>query len=163
VSLVAKGKSGGNFKPLAEGLIPVVISKVNDLGEVAIPPQFQRPDGPKTRQQMQIEFSDGNGGSSLATYTVSTSDKATIVVQLKKAGISVPRESFDYSTLVGKQLQVLTEHATSKTSGKPYAKITSFAKPAAGQSVSNASATNGVPKANIPAGTYQATDEDVAF
>jgi hypothetical protein len=163
VSLVATGKSGANFKPLPEGLIPVVVSAVKDLGEVAIPPQFQRPDGPKTRQQMQIEFSDGNGGSSLSTYTTSTSDKATIVIQLKKAGINVPREKFDFSTLVGKQLQVLTEHAVSKTSGKTYAKITSFAKPTAGQHVAAPSSGEiGVPKAVIPP-SVEITDEDVAF
>jgi hypothetical protein len=161
--VVAEAKSAGSFKPLPfDTLVPVVISKVTDQGEQAIPSQYQREGGPKTRRVMQMEFSDGNGGSSISTYTLSTSEKATIVLQLKKAGIVVPPNSrFDYETLVGSQLQVLTEGATNKT-GKPYAKIVSFAKPQPNQHVASTASDNGVPKANIP-GPVKITDEDIAF
>src|SRR5579871_4162265 len=132
MSLVAEPKAT-NYKPLPEGLVPVVISEVKDLGMVEIPAQYRQEGGPTERPQMQIEFRAADGSTAIKTYTISTHELARIVQDLKMAGITIPAR-FDFSTLKGTQLQVLSSHATSRA-GKVYAKISAFSKPAVGQNV----------------------------
>jgi hypothetical protein len=125
--------------PMAIGIVPATVTKVTDLGMVAVNPLHAKTPG-ETKHKVEIVFTDANGGQARKDYTISLHEKSALLPLIVAVTGAQPTDGFDLETLVGRNITLITTKAVGKTSGKPYTKITTVAPAQPGQPVFKAPA-----------------------
>lgn len=149
MSLVLKQPKTGNYLPsatLKQGLHPVVISNIEDLGMVALDAvtlaknraQAQKegrdPNSVKTElPKARVFFSNAAGEFIAKDYTVSLHEKAGLKIDTDAIGRPL-KYGDSVLSLIGTQAQLMAMAQTSKK-GTRYVKIGTLIEPAPGQKV----------------------------